>query len=61
MAEPLSLALQIAIVGLPVMLVVIAIFILLAKALLLVFPHRRDKDSGARHEVKPAEKPAVST
>lgn len=61
MAESLSLALQIAIVGLPVMLVVIAIFILLAKALLLVFPQRRDKDSGTRHEVKPAEKPVVST
>jgi hypothetical protein len=43
MSESLSLALQIAVTGLPVMLVVIGIFILLAKALLVAFPYQRGK------------------
>lgn len=43
MTESLRLALQIAAIGLPVMLIVIGVFILLAKVLLALFPHQRGK------------------
>lgn len=44
MPESLGLALQIAAIGLPVMLIVIGLFLLLAKLLVAVFPHQRSEE-----------------
>ncbi|MBT9176456.1 MAG: hypothetical protein DDT20_00775 [Firmicutes bacterium] len=43
MTYELAQALEIAAIGLPVMIAVIGVFILLAKLLLVVFPHRSDE------------------
>jgi hypothetical protein len=43
MTEPLTLALQIAAIGLPLMLALIGVFVLLAKLLLILFPHQQPK------------------
>lgn len=45
MTYALGQALEIAAIGLPVMIAVIGVFILLAKLLLVIFPHRRDEAS----------------
>lgn len=42
MTYALLQALEIAAIGLPVMIVVIGVFILIAKLLVVIFPHRRE-------------------
>jgi len=46
MPEALGKALTIAAIGLPVMFAVIAIFVLLAKILLVALPHQEEAKSG---------------
>jgi len=41
--DALLQALEIAAIGLPVMIAVIGVFILLAKLLVIIFPHRREE------------------
>ncbi|MBS3978117.1 MAG: hypothetical protein KGZ75_15540 [Syntrophomonadaceae bacterium] len=53
MTESLSLALQIAAIGLPVMIAIICVFILLAKLLVAIFPHERPKPAADMRGINP--------
>jgi len=51
MTDPLSLALQIAVIGLPVMIGIICVFVLLAKLLVVLFPHEQAKAAKSGAEI----------